>query len=111
MEDSAVTTSQPQSGQQAQSSMPTNGPVNVGDLERWLSVCVGGALALYSLRRSLGSFMLLFGAGSLLYRGLTGHCPLYQTMAVSTIDQDEQLERRRAITGPDDTPRIVIASS
>jgi uncharacterized membrane protein len=111
MADSAVTTSQPQSGQHAQNAALASGPVNVGDLERWLSVFAGGALALYSLRRSLGNFMLLFGAGSLLYRGLTGHCPLYQTMAISTAHQDGQLERRRAIAGPDDTPRIVIASS
>jgi len=91
--------------------MLTSGPVNVGDLERWLSVFAGGAVALYSLRRSLGNFMLLFGAGALLYRGLTGHCPLYQTMELSTAHQDGQLERRRAITAPDDAPRIVIVPS
>jgi uncharacterized membrane protein len=78
----------------AEHPMPADRSVNVGDLERWLSLLGGGMLALYSLRRSLGHFVLLSGAGALLYRGLSGHCALYKTMGVSTVHQS---------TGPEGT--------
>jgi len=55
--------------------------VNVGNLERVLSLIAGGALAFYGLRRSLGYLMLMLGGGALIYRGLTGYCAAYQTAA------------------------------
>ncbi|MGE3538779.1 MAG: SRPBCC family protein [Candidatus Tectimicrobiota bacterium] len=58
--------------------------VNVGNLERLGSLVGGGALMLYGLRRSLGSIALLLGGGALLYRGLSGHCAVYETLDVST---------------------------
>jgi uncharacterized membrane protein len=108
---SAVTTPQRQALRPAGSPMPADPPANVGNLERGLSLLGGGVLALYILRRSLGNFVLLFGAGALLYRGLTGHCALYQTMAISTAAQDAQPDSPRDITGPDNQPLIVIAGS
>ena len=63
--------------------LPADGAVNVGDGERWLSLLGGGLLALYTLRRSLGTVVLLGGAGALLYRGLKGQCALYQAMDVN----------------------------
>ena len=58
---------------------------NVGPTERWVSMIAGGALALYGLaRRSLGGGALAaFGAG-LAYRGMTGHCPLYEAFGIDT---------------------------
>lgn len=58
--------------------------VNVGPVERWLSVAVGGALAAYALRRRSvpGGTAALAGA-ALLYRGATGHCDVYQVMGVN----------------------------
>ena len=59
--------------------------VNVGHMERWLSMVAGGVLAAYALkRRGLpGGAAALAGAASL-YRGATGHCDVYQAMGVNT---------------------------
>jgi hypothetical protein len=62
--------------------------VNVGSRERVLSVLGGGALALYGLRRSLGSLILILGGGTLVSCGLTGHYPVYQAMGIDTASQD-----------------------
>jgi len=58
---------------------------NVGPTERWVSMIAGGALALYGLaRRSLaGGVLTALGAG-LAYRGVTGHCPVYETLGIDT---------------------------
>ncbi len=62
--------------------------VNVGDLERWLSVLGGSALGLFGLsRRSLGGLALAAVGGSLVYRGLTGHCACYQALGISTAEE------------------------
>src|SRR5215510_16124427 len=81
--------------------LPAHGPVNVGDIERWLSLLGGGLLALYTLRRSLGTVVLLGGAGALLYRGLKGQCPLYQTMGLSTATNDPRPASPRSVAGSD----------
>jgi uncharacterized membrane protein len=63
------------------------GHVNVGDTERWLSLLGGGALAMLGLsRRSLPGLGLAAVGGSLLYRGATGHCSMYQALGVSTAE-------------------------
>jgi uncharacterized membrane protein len=49
-------------------------------------------LALYGLRRSLGPLALLAGGGALIYRGLTGHCAVYNALQLSTTSD---------ATGPD----------
>jgi uncharacterized membrane protein len=91
--------------------LPANGPVNVGNIERWLSLLGGGLLALYTLRRSLGTVVLLGGAGALLYRGLKGQCPLYQTMGLSTVEHDPRSASPHSVAGSDEQPQIVLASS
>jgi uncharacterized membrane protein len=54
--------------------------VNVGDTERLLSALAGTGLALFGLvRRSYGGLALAGLGASLIYRGATGHCPLYST--------------------------------
>ncbi|MEX2119352.1 MAG: YgaP-like transmembrane domain [Pirellulales bacterium] len=58
---------------------------NVGEVERIASAVAGAALAAYGLRRgSLGGLVLAATGGGLLYRGLTGHCYLYQALGVNT---------------------------
>ena len=58
-------------------------PINVGDTERMLSAVAGGALALYGLRRgSLGGLLLAGLGASLGYRGITGHCGLYDKLGI-----------------------------
>lgn len=54
------------------------GHVNVGDTERWASILGGGALAVFGLsRESLPGLALAALGGTLVYRGMTGHCPVY----------------------------------
>src|SRR5215471_7685370 len=49
--------------------------VNVGRIERWLSMIAGGALAGYALkRREVPGGVAAIAGAALLYRGTTGHC-------------------------------------
>jgi uncharacterized membrane protein len=63
---------------------PDASRVNVGPVERWLSMAAGGALAAYALKRRdvPGGTAALAGA-ALLYRGATGHCDIYQALGVN----------------------------
>ena len=58
---------------------------NVGAIERWVSLGAGGALALGALRVR-GALGAAGGAASafLVYRGITGYCPAYGALGVST---------------------------
>ena len=58
--------------------------VNVGRMERWLSMVAGGALAAYGLKRrsTPGGAAALAGA-ALLYRGATGHCNVYGALGIN----------------------------
>jgi len=61
--------------------------INVGDTERLLSLLGGAALGLFGLsRRSLGGLGLAAAGGSLIYRGITGHCSAYQALGVNTAE-------------------------
>jgi uncharacterized membrane protein len=84
---------------------------NVGDVERVVSVIAGTALALFGLRRfSLTRLGLAGLGGSLIYRGLTGHCSAYARAGVSTADSSEgmrgnlgtKIERSIVIYAPAD---------
>ena len=60
-------------------------PVNVGPDERVLSALGGGALAGLGLAsRGWMGLGLLFAGGSLLVRGLTGHCTVNQAIGRNT---------------------------
>ena len=107
----ASTHSRPQPRRSVANDLPAAGSMNVGDGERWLSLLGGGLLALYMLRRSLGTVVLLGGAGALLYRGLKGQCALYQAMGVSTAAHDPQSASPRSVTAPEEPSRIVLAGS
>ena len=64
---------------------------NVGDKERTVSVIAGTALALFGLRRfSLTRLAMAAIGGTLVYRGLTGHCSLYERVGVSTADEHRE---------------------
>jgi len=62
------------------------GRVNVGDIERASSVVAGGALALCGIRKldSLGGLLMTAIGGSLLYRGVSGHCQMYDVLGMNT---------------------------
>lgn len=59
--------------------------VNVNQTERWISGLAGGALALYGLtRRTWGGAALALVGGTLIARGSTGHCYMYDALGVNT---------------------------
>jgi uncharacterized membrane protein len=59
------------------------GSVNVGKKERWAFALGGAALAALALRkRSKGSLGLAALGAPLLWRGATGHCPVYQRLGI-----------------------------
>ena len=73
---------------------PWQGPINVGQVERWVSAGAGGALALHGLRRpSLGGGLLALLGCALAYRGLSGRCPVYRALDLSTAEPRAEAER------------------
>ena len=66
---------------------------NVGQAERAVSAVAGGALALAGLRmRSLPGLLLAALGGGLVYRGVSGHCPAYQSLGVNTADANDDAD-------------------
>lgn len=57
---------------------------NLGSTERALSIGVGALLGLVGLQRSLKVGALLALGGAFVMRGLTGRCPLYARLGIST---------------------------
>jgi uncharacterized membrane protein len=68
-----------------------NTRTNVSQLERWLSVVAGGALAAYAFQKrgSVGGTSALLGA-ALLHRGATGHCHVFQALGVDTAERSRE---------------------
>lgn len=59
--------------------------LNVAGIERWASALGGAALAVYGLRqRSPAGAMIAASGGALIYRGATGHCPVYAAAGVNS---------------------------
>lgn len=74
---------------------------NVGTLERVGSAAVGTYLVVNGVKRkSLGGAALALTGGELIYRGLSGHCPLYGKVGVSTASGKTtgRLEVQQSIT-------------
>lgn len=61
---------------------------NVGEAERLLSTLAGGALVAYGLRQEQSRVPLTLAGGYLLYRGVTGYCPLYRALNIRTANTD-----------------------
>jgi uncharacterized membrane protein len=82
--------------------------INVSQVERALSVVVGGMLVAGGLRRrSLGGMAAALAGGELLRRGITGHSILYQKVGLHTVGgralprsrkQTDEMQITRAIT-------------
>jgi uncharacterized membrane protein len=65
---------------------------NVGLIERLVSVAAGAVLASFGLgRRSIPGLLAAGMGGMMVYRGATGHCPMYGAMGLDTAH--EQGER------------------
>lgn len=87
--------------------MPVDTHANVGTSERWISTLGGAALAAYGLRHlsdhTLAAAAATAAAGTLVYRGTTGHCPMYGTLGVSTArgrEMDHVIEDAVTINRP-----------
>lgn len=64
---------------------------NVNEPERWISVVAGSALAAYGLKlRSIPGLVLSALGGVLVWRGATGHCPVYETLGFSTSNGNDR---------------------
>lgn len=64
---------------------------NVGDTERRLSLLGGALSSVAGLRRGGPLGLLLAGIGAMfMYRGGTGHCPLYERVGRSTASPSDQ---------------------
>jgi uncharacterized membrane protein len=71
--------------------------INVGDVERKISLAAGSILALLGLRkRDLTGFAIATVGAGFLYRGVTGHCYGYQALGIDTADE---AAKRRAAEG------------
>lgn len=67
---------------------PQTSGTNVGEWERLGSAVAGGALAAYGLSRfSLLGLGLAAVGGSLIYRGVTGHCSVYRSLGINTAQE------------------------
>ena len=67
--------------------------VNVSEPERLFSILTGLTLVAHGVsRRSVGSVGTLLSGGYLLYRGVAGHCPLYELAGFSSASRAEQLQ-------------------
>jgi uncharacterized membrane protein len=63
---------------------------NVGDVERKVSLAAGGILALIGLgRRDLTGLLIAGVGGGLIYRGVSGQCPMYQSLGINTAEESE----------------------
>jgi uncharacterized membrane protein len=61
---------------------------NVSEPERWASVIFGSALAAYGLKmRSIPGIVVAAVGGALVHRGATGHCLVYESMGLSTAEE------------------------
>lgn len=68
----------------------SNATKNVAEAERWVSVILGGALAAYGLKmRSVPGLVIGAVGGALIHRGATGHCMVYESMGITTAEEQD----------------------
>lgn len=70
---------------------------NVGELERKFSIIGAGALLVYAIKNgSLRSLLAAALGAELVYRGVTGKCPVYKILDIDTSETDafETLSRQ-----------------
>jgi len=76
------------------------GDINVGYNERMVGAIGGPMLAIFGLTRGTpGGLMLAAGGGYLLYRSISGHCPVYQAAGITTArSANEPLHVEKSVT-------------
>ncbi len=74
--------------------------INVGDVERWVSAIGGALLVGDGLRRGhFGGLALALLGGSLVYRGVTGHCQAYEALHVDTSNKHRSADEEHIHKG------------
>ena len=64
--------------------------VNVGENERAVSLAAGSIVALLGIsRRSVPGLLIAGVGGALIYRGATGHCPIYEALELDTAEPEQ----------------------
>ncbi len=64
---------------------------NVGEAERWASIFGGAALVIAGMKKgSVPGLTISALGGGLMWRGLTGHCTMYDAMDISTAGTEEK---------------------
>jgi len=75
--------------------------MNVAGVERWASALGGAALTAYGLKqlkdRTPAGAAIAAAGGALIYRGATGHCPVYAAAGINTARDDD--DTRAALSG------------
>src|SRR6185436_16293169 len=75
--------------------------INVADVERWASALGGAALTAYGIKqlkeRSPAGAALTAAGSALMYRGATGHCPMYAAAGINTAS--DRVGTREALGG------------
>jgi len=80
-------------GQPPRGEWPQDGRTNVGGSERIASVAAGSlAMVLGLSRGSVPGLLVAAVGGALVYRGATGHCPMYGALDISTNEPEPQSE-------------------
>lgn len=73
----------------------TETPVNMGQNERTISAIAGSLLLYYVMKKNKASALLAMAAGYLIYRGVSGHCPLYSLRGkIATDEEDNNIGMR-----------------
>jgi len=76
---------------------------NVAGVERWASALGGAALAAYGIKqlkeRSPAGAAIAAAGSALMYRGATGHCPVYAAAGINALGDREHEETRRRLSG------------
>ena len=75
--------------------------INVADAERWASAIGGAALTAFGIKqlkdRSPAGAAIAAAGSALMYRGATGHCPVYAAAGITTAADEGT---REALAGP-----------
>jgi hypothetical protein len=81
-----------------------NADVNVDEAERLISAIGGGAILLTSANlRSLRGLLATMIGASLVYRGVTGHSPIYSALGLKTCGRESGRGTRMATSAPEQT--------
>jgi uncharacterized membrane protein len=77
--------------------------INVAEAERWASALGGAVLTAYGIKqlkdRSPAGAALAAAGSALMYRGATGHCPMYAAAGINTVGEQGRDDVRSALAG------------